>query len=182
MKPDTFVFIDTETTGLDADRHELIQIAGIVVQIQNPSDVSTYQIREEFEYKIRPEHIATADPKALKINRYDPSAWGDAQSLTEVMPLVAQKTKGAVLVAHNVAFDALFLDRAFKKAGVVSEMHYHRLDTISIAYALLKNNQDVDHLSLRALCNYFGIVQEAEHEALADVRATLELYKKLMSL
>jgi DNA polymerase-3 subunit epsilon len=182
MKPELFSFIDTETTGLDPDKHELIQIAGIVMRIANPSDPSTYELIEEFEYKIKPERIGDANPLSLKINQYDPSKWTEALSLKEAMHLVNAKTKDSVMIAHNVAFDSAFLEKAFKNVGLVNTMHYHRLDTVSMAYALLKNNKDVDHLSLRALCNYFDIHREGEHEALADVRATVELYKKLMSL
>lgn len=182
MKSQLFAFIDTETTGLDAERHELIEVAGIVVQIIDPKNVETYKVVNEFEYKIKPERIGDADPVALKINKYDPSNWGDAVSLKEAMTEISIKTEGAVLVAHNVAFDSMFLERAFRLTGVLNKMHYHRLDTISMAYAVLHGNEDVDHLSLRALCNHFGIVQNVQHEAMADVRATFELYKKLMSL
>ncbi len=182
MKPQLFAFIDTETTGLDAERHELIEVAGVVVRITDPKNLDAYEVVEEFEYKIKPERIGDADPVALKVNHYDPSNWGSAVSLKEAMTGVSTKTEGAVLVAHNVAFDSMFLERAFKATGVVNKMHYHRLDTISMAYAVLHGNEDVDHLSLRALCNHFGIVQDVQHEAMADVRSTLELYKKLMSL
>ncbi len=182
MKPQVFAFIDTETTGLDYLRHEIIEVAGIVVRITNPSDPSTYEVLHEFEYKIKPERISDADPVSLKINHYDPSQWTEALTRTQAMKLVNEKTEGAVMVAHNVAFDSAFMDKAFKDSGLENKMHYHRLDTVSMAYALLRNNEDVDHLSLRALCNHFGIVQDKQHEALADVRATVELYKKLMQL
>lgn len=182
MKPDTFVFIDTETTGLDSERHEIIEIAGIVVRIANPADSATYEILDQFEYRIKPERLSEADPQALKINRYDPSQWNDAVTLIEAMQQVSGRTKGMVMVGHNVAFDAGFLDKAFRKTGTENQMHYHKLDTISMAYALLHGNKDVDHLSLRALCDYFEIEQSAQHEALADAQATLALYKKLMSL
>ncbi len=182
MKPTTFAFIDTETTGLNAERHEIIEVAGIIVRITNPADSASYEVLDQFEYRIKPERIGDADPLSLKINHYDPSAWGDALPLEEVMHRIGEKTEGAVMVGHNVAFDAGFLEKAFQKTGILNRMHYHKLDTISMAYALLHGNKEVDHLSLRALCDYFEIEQSAQHEALADVQATLALYKKLMSL
>ncbi len=182
MKPQIFAFIDTETTGLDFTKHEIIEIAGIVVKITDPSDAESYEILDEFEYKIKPERITDADPVSLKINHYDPSKWTEALSRTEAMKLVGDKTEGAVMISHNVSFDNAFIDKAFKDSGLENKMHYHRLDTVSMAYALLRNNENVDHLSLRALCEHFGIQQDKSHEALADVRALLELYKKLMAL
>ena len=61
-------------------------------------------------------------------------------------------------------------------------MHYHKLDTISIAWAKFHKDTDVIHFSLRELCERFGIKNEKAHTALSDARATFELYKKLMEL
>ena len=182
MKNQLFVFIDTEATGLNPDKHELIEIAGVVVQIENPRDLLTYNVVEEFEYKIHPERIGDADPASLRVNHYDPSQWTNALTLAEAMELVGEKTEGAVMVAHNVSFDNAFIDKAFRISKIKNKMHYHRLDTVSMAHALLQGNEDVDRLSLHSLCEYFGITQNTQHEALADARACFELYKKLMTL
>lgn len=181
MKQHLFAFIDTETTGFDPDRHELIEIGGLVVDASKGKS-GEYVVLDEFEYKIKPERIGDADPAALRVNNYDPSAWGDALPLKEVMQRVAEKTKSMNMVAHNVAFDSAFIEKAFKISGVKNEMHYHKLDTVSMAYAVLRNVDAVDHFSLHALCEYFGIKNERAHSALSDARAMFELYKKLMSL
>ena len=182
MKEHIFAFIDTETTGLNPEKHELIQVACILVSASNPEDISTYEVVKEFECKIQPTHIHDADPTALKINKYDPSVWVDAKSLHEAMTVLSGLTKGAVMVGHNVTFDWTFLDKAFRQTGVENKMHYHKLDTISMAFALLHGKEDAEHLSLHALSRYFNITQDKEHEALSDARSTFELYKKLMSL
>ena len=182
MKAELFAFIDTETTGLNPDKHELIQIGGVIVRAKNPHDVESYEVVEEFEYKIKPLRIQDANPTALKVNQYDPSQWQDALTLAEAMAFVAKKTEGAVMVAHNVAFDSAFVDKAFRLSDIENKMHYHRLDTVSMAFALLHNNADVDRLSLHTLCEYFKIEQGIEHQALSDARATYLLYKKLLSL
>ena len=56
-----------------------------------------------------------------------------------------------VFVGHNVAFDVGFLESAFNKTKIVNTMHYHRLDTIAIAWAKLHNDLDFEHFSLREL-------------------------------
>lgn len=176
------VFIDTETTGLDASRHELIEVAGIIVDIQNQSQ-GIYTVLDSFVYKIHPTRITDADPNALKINHYDPSHWIDALDLKTALTLVAEKTKGAVMIGHNVTFDFMFLDKAFKQTGVMNTMHYHLLDTISIAYTKLKDQElDIQRFGLQYLCEYFNIPNKDSHTAFADAEATFELYKKLMSL
>ena len=86
------------------------------------------------------------------------------------------------MVGHNVAFDSGFLEYAFIKTGVDNNMHYHKLDTVSMAFAKLHKEPDLEHFSLRELCLRFDIKNKDAHTGLGDARATYELYKKLMEL
>jgi DNA polymerase III subunit epsilon len=179
MKGRLLVFVDIESTGLDFLKHEIIEIAGVIVE---QSEDGSFRVVEEFEYKIKPLRIHDAEPQALKVNHYDPSAWTEALLLSDAMKLVGEKTKDMIMVAHNVAFDSAFIDKAFKESGMKNPMHYHRLDTVSMAYIKLRNVPEVDHFSLHELCRYFGIENPNSHTALADARADFELYKKLITL
>ncbi|MCR4330655.1 MAG: 3'-5' exonuclease, partial [Patescibacteria group bacterium] len=121
------------------------------------------------------------DPVGLEINGYREDDWKDAVTLPEAMRIVAEKTKEANIVAHNVAFDWMFLEKAFEETGVKNMMHYHKLDTIPIAFAKLYDVPEVQKFSLRSLCEYFGIENKKAHTALSDARATYELYRRLMN-
>ncbi len=182
IKKQRLAFIDTETTGLDALRHEIIELGCVIVdQDWDTADGKPkFEIVEEFEFKIKPERIHEADKIALRVNGYDPSQWVFAHTLSQAMEALSEKTSGAIMVAHNLSFDYLFLDKAFHTTGVENKMHYHRLDTISIAFAKLHGRNDIDQFSLRALCVEFGIENKSAHTALSDARATFHLYQKLM--
>lgn len=176
MKKHNLSFIDIETTGLNLMQHEIIEIGCIVTD-------ASLNIIEEFELKIKAEHIETADPISLKINHYDPDKWEGAISLKEAIKILADKTEDSTMVGHNISFDSAFLDKAFYETGIKKKFfHYHLLDTISIAFAKLHDREDIEKLSLHELCTYFDIKNEHEHSALSDIRATYELYKKLMEL
>ncbi|OGJ02895.1 hypothetical protein A3G06_00920 [Candidatus Nomurabacteria bacterium RIFCSPLOWO2_12_FULL_46_14] len=175
MRKHNLAFIDIETTGPLVAKHEIIEIGCIVTS-------HDLQIIDEFETKVTPERIEDADPVALKINHYDPALWEGSQTLPQALEILSEKVKDAIMVGHNVAFDAGFLDYAFQKSGIPNSMHYHRLDTVSLAWAKLHAKPDINHFSLRELCLYFGIKNARPHSALADARATYELYKKLMLL
>ena len=183
IKKQNLVFVDIETTGLDPDKNEILSI-GIVLVSQDWAEGNKpiFETIEEIEIKIKPEHIENADRVALRVNKYDPADWVFAYTLNEGMKIFAKKTEGAIMVAHNITFDYLFIDRAFRMTGLENKMHYHKLDTISIAFAKLHDNKDIDRVSLRNLTEYFGIENKNAHTALADARATFLLYKKLMSL
>ena len=175
MKERNLAFIDIETTGLDVLLHEIIEIGCVLT-------TPDLEVIEEFEIKIKPERIEDADPTSLKINRYDPADWEKAVTLAQAMKILSKKVKDFIMVGQNVAFDSGFLEHAFAKTGVLNPMHYHKLDTISIAWAKLHREPDLEHFSLREMCVRFGIKNEKAHTALSDARATFELYKKLMEL
>ena len=175
MRKHNLAFIDIETTGLNVIKHEIIEIGCVITTPQ-------FEVVEEFELKIKPERIDEADPVALKISHYNQTEWKKASTLNKAMKILSMKTKDCIMVGHNVSFDASFLEYAFAETGVKNSMHYHRLDTVSIAWAKLHREPDLEHFSLRELGVRFGIVNEKAHTALSDARATFELYKKLMSL
>lgn len=175
MRKHSLAFIDIETTGLDVTKHEIIEI-GVVVTTPE------LKIIEKFELKIKPEQIEQADPVALKINHYDPKNWKDALGLKEAMKIFSKKVKDCIMVGQNVSFDWSFLGYAFTKTKLKNSMHYHRLDTISIAWAKLHKEPKVTHFSLREMCEHFDIKNKLAHSALSDADATYELYKKLMKL
>lgn len=183
MRNHRLAFVDTETTGLMPDQHELIEI-GLVLAEQSLSgdNKMVLKVINEFDIKIKPTHIETADPESLAVNHYKEEDWDSAVSLKEALQIFSDKTEGAMMVGHSVAHDFAFLQKAFAETGVENKMHYHKLDTISIAFAKLYSHMEVEKLSLRALCVYLGVENKNSHTALSDARATFEVFEKLMAL
>ena len=60
-------------------------------------------------------------------------------------------------------------------------MHHRKLDTISIAFAKLYDIDGVEKVSLKFLCEHFGVENKKAHTALSDARATFEIFVKLMN-
>lgn len=175
MKKHNFAFIDIETTGLNLLKHEIIEIGCVLT-------TPDLKVIEEFELKIKPEHIENANPVSLKVNHYNSRDWELAYSLEKALKIFCKKVKDCIMVGHNVSFDAGFLEYVFEQNKIKNPMHYHKLDTVSISWAKLHNDPDFERLSLHDMCLRFGIKNERAHSALPDARATFELYKKLMSL
>src|SRR3989338_7177168 len=105
-------FVDLEMTGLEAKKHEIVEIG--VVKATQPG----LKIIETWDVKIRPEHLETADPKALEISGYNPEGWKNAISLKEMMEILTEKTKGTVLAGFVPFADYSFLDAAVTKTGI----------------------------------------------------------------
>jgi len=182
LSPFRLAFVDLETTGLDPDKHEIVELGCIVVEQKvvagKPPQI---EVVSEFEYKIKPEHIELADPEALQINGYNSADWLFAVDLPQALKVFAEKTVGAIMVAQNVTFDYSFLRQAFAKTGVTNRMGYHRFDLVSMAFIKLSQKPEVTRFSLRALADYFQIKNERAHTALSDTRVALEIYKKLLT-
>ena len=175
MRKHNFAFIDIETTGINVLEHEIVEIGCVLT-------TDKLKVVEEFEFKIKPEHIESADPVALKINHYNDRDWENAYDLEEAMKILIEKVKNCIMVGHNVSFDAGFLEYTFNKLKLKNSMHYHKLDTVSLTWAKFHDNENIDHFSLREMCKYFEIINKNPHSALSDARATYELYKKLIEL
>lgn len=175
----TLAFLDIETTGMDVNKHEIIELGCVLVKEQ---DDGSYKIVDELDLKIQPTHIETAEPEALRVNGYEPSAWFFAHSLKDALTELTAKAEGAVVIGQNISFDWSFLAKAFADCGMEDPFFYAKMDTRSMAFAKLKDMHDISKLSLRALCEYFGVQNNRAHTALADARATFEVFEKLMAI
>lgn len=143
-------FIDVESTGLDSDIHEIIEIALIR---------TTFELEPKMRYHafILPEHIETADPRALEINHYNEEHWEkEAISFLEASEHILPLTEECILAGHNVPFDSTFLTAAIKKLGLKPNWNYHRFDTSSLALLFLAQKK-IRNVSLGNLLRTFGI-------------------------
>jgi DNA polymerase III epsilon subunit-like protein len=170
MRP--LIWLDTETTGLSTKKHEIIEFAAI---------------REDgavIEFKIKPQQIENAHPKALEVNGYTEEAWAEAISpevAVEQIILFAEGCEMTPMYAgHNVAFDWRFLQLLFESVGRIEDwpFHYHSADTMTLAREHLKPLGQRS-ISLGALCDTLKISNDGAHTALADVRRTLAVWNKL---
>lgn len=169
-------FVDLETTGLDPDVHEIIEIA--MVQARQPD----LHVLEEWDCKIRPSRIETATPKALEVNGYTPEGWGNAVSLQAAMNQFIVRKHRAILVAYKVDFDSSFLKRAMKETGHAADgtdpLGYYVLDGLSMAWQALYGA--VPQFRLSAIALYLGLEPEPEpHSALNGARLLYQVYHKL---
>jgi DNA polymerase-3 subunit epsilon len=96
-----------------------------------------------------------------------------APTFPEVAPYLGELLTGRLLVAHNLAFDALFLSAEFMRAGVVAPIDREfGLCTMRLAREFLTTATR----SLASCCAEAGVVHTEAHSALGDARATAELF------
>jgi DNA polymerase III epsilon subunit-like protein len=188
------VFFDLETAGLNPDKHPILQIGAIAVN-------KNLEAIEEFEVKIRFDE-SKANKNSLRKNHYHRGIWvRDGVDPEEAahrfsaflrrhatIPMVGSDGMTfhvAQLVAHNAAFDGEFLQAWFRKRFMFLPARYQVLCTLQRATWHFQEHPTETppaDFKLATLCKHFGVPFHAAsaHEALADVRATVALYRALV--
>jgi DNA polymerase-3 subunit epsilon len=174
--PQKFIsWIDTETTGLEAGRHEIIDIAIIR---------TTLSLKEVWRWstKVTPERIQDASPKALEVNGYTPEAWADAKPQRWMAETITRALDGTMPGGHNVSFDLDFIHALWASFGIKAPWIDHRkLDTVGMAAPLLFTGQ-VPDLKLTTLTASLGIEHGNAHSAMSDAEASLNVARHMMRL
>jgi DNA polymerase III epsilon subunit-like protein len=162
-------FLDCETTGLNPGEHEVIEVAIL------RSDGLTYTT------KIKPEHIATAHPKALQVNGYNEEEWKDAPRMKDVIETLVGVLKNCVVVGHNVQFDMGFVKHATEEylgEKELRQLPYSWVDTVTLAFEHLAPCGMLS-LKLDNICSFLGVSNAGNHRALADALRCREVYNIL---
>ena len=152
-----YVVLDVETTGLNTRSDEIIEIGA--VRIENGVEVA------EFSELIDPGR--PVPEKVVEITGITTAMLRGKRTLMQVMPEFAKFCEGAVLVAHNAAFDTAFFRRAFKQTGL--PFRFAVVDTLALVrnqYPQLKSHK------LGTMCKQLGISLVNAHRAVHDARAT----------
>lgn len=170
------IFLDLETTGLEVQKHEIIEIGALKVHPEK-----LFEILEELEIKVRPENLKAADKDALKMVGFTEEKWKGAISLKETLASLDEFGKDGVLVGYNINFDWAVLDRAYYSQGRIDPFYYHRIDVMAMAYFKYFSNPDFQRFSLGEVCRNLKIERQAAHTALDDARTTYLVFKKLFA-
>jgi DNA polymerase-3 subunit epsilon len=163
-----FVVFDLETTGLrPRERDDIVQIGAVRLD----SGVVT----RDFLTLANPGR--PIPPVSTRYHGVTDAMVARAPTIAAALAAFRDFSAGAVLVAHNAAFDAAALQGAAER---------HRAPRLgnpllcSMMLAEWLDPQEPD-LSLDGLCGRAGIVNEARHRALGDARATAALWVALIA-
>lgn len=154
-----YQFIDIETTHLNSETGEIIEIAILT------SYDGGRTITEQWTSRIKPEHIATADPVALAINHYCPFIWNEAPNWVYVWAQIVKKiNKDAVIVAHNILFDAEWINTKIGNE-IKWKLPRNKICTKSLA---IEHLPTAPSTSLDYLRKLFGLSNILAHTAAKD--------------
>lgn len=168
LKTLSYVVFDTETTGLSPSQgDELVSVAG--VRIVNGRILTG----ETFQSLVNPGRAIPAASTA--IHGITDAMVADAPPPEQVLKQFRGFVGGAVLVAHNAAFDLKFLKMKQKAAGVRFDTPV--LDTMVLSRQL--QGEDGTH-SLDGIAASLGVEVVDRHSALGDSLVTAAIFLKFL--
>ena len=184
----TLVFVDTETTSLRPDRR--IWEIGLITR--NPEGTRDDRPWQAFIQSADLD-LAGADRKALSVGGFyerhpEYSGYAAGHCLEEAAALswVEAITRGAILVGHNVAFDAEGLATRMRANGFCPSWNYHLLEISSYAAGHLRGAGMPGYLttppwSLDEVARAVGVRSDADarHTAVGDAKLVMDVWDTL---
>ncbi len=167
----TFVIFDTETTGLDTTRDEIVQIGAVRAMKGRMIPGET------FETLVDPGR--PIPPASARIHGITDAMVTGAPDIRIAARRFHDFARDAVLVAHNAPFDLAFLRRHADVTGVSFDNPV--LDTVLLSAAVFGETEE--H-TLDAIAERLGIRIEgaARHTAMGDARATASVLLRLLPI
>ena len=156
MLSQPLVFVDIETTGLDAIRGRVIEVAAI--RVENGADVQEFTSLLDPGMDL-PWHITELTGIT------DDDVCG-AATFAQVAAELRAVLDGAVFVAHNVRFDYSFLAQEFRRLG--QTFTPQQLCTVKLSRALYP--QQKSH-KLENLIHRHSLTYSSRHRAYDDAAA-----------
>lgn len=160
----SYIAFDLETTGLDPQENEIIEIGALKVR-----DGKVAERFMEFIHPVSP--ISAAITNLTGITNEMVSS---ARPRKAVLADFVDFCEDDVLIGHNVSFDYSFM----KAGAALDNIPFEKMgiDTLKIAR---KVHKDFESKSLGRLCAYYHIENKSAHRAYHDALATAKLYQTL---
>jgi DNA polymerase-3 subunit epsilon len=163
------VILDTETTGLSADKDRIVEIACIELSNHIPT-------KNIFHTFINPETKVSAD--AFNVHGYSDEFLSNKLKFREIAKNFLDFIKDKKLIIHNADFDLGFLNNELRRLNIKPILKSDVVDTLQIARSKFPGVGN----SLDALCKRYKINVEAreKHSALVDCHLLSKVYIELI--
>jgi len=168
--PDTFIAFDTETTGLSAVGDRIVEIGACVFDRRGNE-------LKVFEQLVDPG--MSIPPALVAIHGITDEMVAGKPRIHQVLPEFLEFVGDAVLLAHNAPYDVSMLLVPMMRLAPASRPPGNLvLDTCSLARAAFPG---APNYRLGTMADMLGIDRGRAHRALSDVRATKELFLRILS-
>ncbi|MFK7946312.1 MAG: PolC-type DNA polymerase III [Saprospiraceae bacterium] len=179
LKDLRFVVLDTETTGLDIKKDNLLSIGAVVIENQ---EIIINQSLESIVYN---------DEKvyndAILIHGILPTDSSEGKQAKVALEEFINFLDNSVIVAHHTGFDMAMLTRAIQVFYPAFKLYNYDIDTARMAMKIdgvspYKDVIDRKKYTLDALCERYDVEVVERHTAWGDAYSTALLFLKLANI
>ncbi len=164
---DTYIALDTETTGVCAASDRIIEIG--------MAKVVDGKVVDSYKTLINPQmNISDRITQITGITNADVS---DKPVMKDIIGDIMEFMEDMPILGHNIIFDYKFI----KKAAINNSYEFERngIDTLKMARRILPEQP---HKSLEFLCAQLGIDAGHSHRAYDDALSAMQLYNRLYEI
>jgi DNA polymerase-3 subunit epsilon len=180
-----FLFIDTETGGLDPLEVSLLTVAAAIVD-------DNFNVLTKTSFGVKP-LVYVIEPGAISVNKIDlvqhaKSSMSPKMAREELELFLRTGVELAhgdrlIPAGHNVGFDLQFIwTQIMPESDWKHYCAYPALDTAGLARFFFTAKMIPAAFNLVALRQHFGIETGEAHDAMNDVLASVQLAKKFVTL
>lgn len=160
-----YVFLDIETTGLDSEKDEIIEI-GVLSE-------SLTEIKSQWKTFIK--NVKNLPQGVTELTGITYEMLQSGMELREALEKLNEIIRGKTIICYNATFDIKFLEKAYELCKV--EFCVNRVvDLLPLAR---KRVSEVVNFKLETLAEYFEMEYNERHRAMEDCKILYQVYLKL---
>lgn len=161
-----FITIDIETTGLDPEKDEILEIAAIKYIENNEAEIFSRVVKVQNPLTKEISELTGITDDFLLKNGMDIET-----ALKDFWDFVGR----AKLVGYNISFDMSFL----RNASIEHKIKMQANKCIDILQLARRKVKDTKNYKMSTVANALGIEMVQKHRAESDCRLAFEIYRKL---
>lgn len=160
------VVFDLETTGLDVENDEIIEIGA--------EKLVGFEVVEEFSFLVKPSVLMSEQITSL--TGITPEMLENQPTIDDVLPKFFDFIRGGLLIAHNADFDFRLLRASARRLGY--DFDWPCACTFKMSRELLPT---LENRKLDTLAKHYGLSFGSRHRSMGDVRVTSEVLRNLIT-
>lgn len=166
INKETFICLDLELTGLDAEKDRIIEIAIAKFTFDG--------IIDSFETLVDPEMIIP--DTSIKIHHITQDMVSGKPKIQKLMPKILEMIGNYPIIGHGILFDLKIIMNEAKRFLLPCPLDKNiTVDTLRLA----RLYGDSPSNALKTLGIHFNVPQDAAHRAMSDVLVNIEVFKHL---
>lgn len=165
---DTYIVLDVETTGLNPDNDDVIEICAFLIEKE--------RITKELHTLVNPGYFISK--RITEITGITNAMLVGKPKIDEVIYDFERFVKEYIIVGHNINFDLSFLKKAYN-FYLNKKFNPPKLCTLELSRKLIPH---LKSYKLSSVADYFNIPYDRLHRAKDDVMLSYKIFLKLMEI